>query len=313
MWTDVKKISSANEHVFKYVFEKSNAVAESVLYKYPTFEVRTVICCSTMSGCPVGCRFCGAGDNFVRSLNAGEIFSQPKKLLEETQVKVEDINRLQIMFMSMGEPLLNMRELAKACKMLHAAYPKAKLLISTSAPSGGNYALCNKISQEIDQIGLQFSVHESTDDARQKLIPSDTLSLKEMAERGYEWSVMTNRKPFFNYCVHENNNTDADADRLLSLFQPEIWNATISVICERDEYVAAANERQKELAATFMEKMLRRGFDTRMFDPAGQDDIGGGCGQLWFVQDWMKKHPNLTKPSLGFDLPKVHTPQTGAS
>jgi 23S rRNA (adenine2503-C2)-methyltransferase len=46
----------------------------------------------------------------------------------------------------------------------------------------------------------------------------------------------------------------------------------------------------------------------RVFDPAGQDDIGGGCGQLWFVQDWMEKHPGLAHPSIGHGRPKVHVP-----
>lgn len=32
------------------------------------------------------------------------------------------------------------------------------------------------------------------------------------------------------------------------------------------------------------------GYNVRRFDPAGQDDIGGGCGQLWYVQDWLKEH-----------------------
>jgi 23S rRNA (adenine2503-C2)-methyltransferase len=45
-----------------------------------------------------------------------------------------------------------------------------------------------------------------------------------------------------------------------------------------------------------------------MFDPAGQDDIGGGCGQLWFVQQWMKDNQHLAKRSVGFGLPVVHTP-----
>jgi 23S rRNA (adenine2503-C2)-methyltransferase len=44
------------------------------------------------------------------------------------------------------------------------------------------------------------------------------------------------------------------------------------------------------------------------FNPAGQDDIGGGCGQLWFVQDWMRKHPELAKASVGRGKPIVHTP-----
>ena len=67
MFKEVKTIQSSDENVMKFVFEKENAVAEAVLYKYPTYEDRTVICCSTQSGCPVGCRFCGAGG--IRSRN----------------------------------------------------------------------------------------------------------------------------------------------------------------------------------------------------------------------------------------------------
>jgi hypothetical protein len=45
-----------------------------------------------------------------------------------------------------------------------------------------------------------------------------------------------------------------------------------------------------------------------VFDPAGQDTIGGGCGQLWFVQNWMHQHPDLAKPSIGRGLPERHAP-----
>jgi len=45
-----------------------------------------------------------------------------------------------------------------------------------------------------------------------------------------------------------------------------------------------------------------------MFDPAGQDDIGGGCGQLWFVQDWMKNNQDKVKKSVGFGMETIHTP-----
>lgn len=53
-WPAIKKINSSDQNVLKYVFERDDAVAESVLYKYPTYEKRTVVCCSTQSGCPVG-------------------------------------------------------------------------------------------------------------------------------------------------------------------------------------------------------------------------------------------------------------------
>lgn len=83
-WKRVRRIDSANPMVAKFVFENDTAVAEAVLYKYPDYAARTVICCSTQSGCPVGCRFCGAGDNFVRSLTAREIIEQPWYLLRVT-------------------------------------------------------------------------------------------------------------------------------------------------------------------------------------------------------------------------------------
>ena len=309
-WQNIKRIDSSDANVAKFVFTKGDAVAEAVLYKYPTYEDRTVICCSTQSGCPVGCRFCGAGDNFVRSLTADEIYSQPAYLLEQTGVDVKNIKRLQIMFMSMGEPLLNWKELKPALYRLYEAFPNARLLISTSAPRVfESFADLEKVSQEIPTIGLQFSVHESTDEARKRLIPSPTMTLEQIATTGNCWFLGTKRKPFFNYCVHPNNDKQEDVNRLRALFDPTVWEATLSVICERDEHVAAANERQRKLAQDFSQKMLLMGYNVRVFNPAGQDDIGGGCGMLWFVQEWMKKNPELAKKSAGYGKPKVHTPR----
>ncbi|WP_301119845.1 hypothetical protein [Mycolicibacterium fortuitum] len=308
LWNDIKTIDSSDTDVKKFVFTKDTAVAESVLYKYPTYNDRTVICCSTQSGCPVGCRFCGAGDNFVRNLTTSEIVSQPVHLLDSQGVNADEVDRMQIMFMSMGEPMLNTKQLFPAIRELHRLYPQAALLISTSGPRV-DYASLRQLSVEVPTVGLQFSVHESTDEARNALVPFKAkLTLAEIAVEGKSWFYATGRQPFFNYCVHERNNTAGDVARLTELFDPAIWQATISVICERDESIAAANARQRELAAGFMDQMLEAGYSTRMFDPAGQDDIGGGCGQLWYVQDWMAKHPDLARPSIGNGLPAVHTP-----
>lgn len=310
-WDAVSEIQSSDANVKKFVFNKEGerpAVAEAVLYKYPTYEDRTVICCSTQSGCPVGCRFCGAGDYFVRSLTSDEIVAQPVHLLESQAIDADRVDRMQIMFMSMGEPLLNQRHLIPALEELHEKYPKAALLISTSAPRV-SYEPIREISKKISIIGLQFSVHESTDEARNLLIPfNQKLTLPEIALEGEAWAEATGRQPYFNYCVHDKNGRDMDVERLMERFDPRVWQATLSVVCERDESVAAANERQRQLTADFMAKMLGAGYSTRMFDPAGQDDIGGGCGQLWFVQDWMRRHPDQSKPSIGFGKPVIHTP-----
>lgn len=306
---EVKRIDSSDTNVSKYVFDFGNAVAEAVLYKYPTYEERTVICCSTQSGCPVGCRFCGAGDNFVRSLTDMEITDQVVHLFADRNIDTERVKRMQIMFMSMGEPLLNFDALATAIRRLHALYPRAALLISTSAPKV-DYNQVRLLSQEVPTVGLQFSVHESTDDARGRLIPFRAkLNLAQIAMEGTAWHYVTGRKPFFNYCAHPENTSAEDADRLRYLFHPATWEATVSAVCEREESIAAANARQRQLATDFMAKLLDRGYSVRCFDPAGQDDIGGGCGQLWFVQDWMNKHPQHAKPSVGRVYPILHAPR----
>lgn len=309
-WNKVRRIDSSDENVSKYVFENDTAVAEAVLYKYPTYEARTVVCCSTQSGCPIGCRFCGAGDRFVRSLTADEIEAQPAHLFADRGIDAAAVNRMQIMFMSMGEPLLNFEALAVAIKRMHLRWPKAALLISTSGPNVPSvYPALRELSCMVPTVGLQFSVHESTDEARDALIPfRSKLNLDGIAREGEAWALDTKRQPFFNYCAREENIADADADRLASKLDPRLWQATISVVCERGESVAAANSRQRELAASFQAKLGARGYSTRMFDPAGQDDIGGGCGQLWFVQRWMDEHESLARKSIGYGKPMVHAP-----
>jgi len=311
-WQNVKCIQSSDENVRKYVFTNEGergAVAESVLYKYPTYEDRTVICCSTQSGCPVGCRFCGTGEFFIRSLTGDEIVAQVQHLFTDQNIDQSKVKRTQIMFMSMGEPLLNKQGLVDALRQLYKLYPTAALLISTSAPDI-DYQWVRDISVEIPTIGLQFSVHESTDEARDKLIPFKAkLNLYQIARQGVLWHAATGRQPFFNYCAHDANSGADDALRLYALYDPQIWQSTVSVICEQNESVAAANVRQRQLATDFMDKLLNLGYSTRCFDPAGQDDIGGGCGQLWYVQDYAKNHPELVRSSCGAGKPKVHAPR----
>lgn len=311
MWDNIKRIDDENENVAKFVYTRSDAVAESVLYRYPTYEERTVICCSTQSGCPIGCRFCGAGDYFVRNLTTEEIVDQVDYSIKESGVLAEDMKKLQIMFMSMGEPMLNLKNLIPALHILYGKYPHAALLISTSGPDIGHeeWTRFHVLSQEIPTIGLQFSVHESTDEARNLLVPfKKKLSLMDMFHEGMAFKFSCGRKPFFNYCAHDKNSSDEDADRLFKIYDPWIFNATVSVICERNDGLPATNDHQRNLAIDFAEKLVKRGYDTRVFDPAGQDTIGGGCGQLWFVQDWMKNNPEKAKPSVGFGKEVVHVP-----
>ena len=199
------------------------------------------------------------------------------------------------MFMSMGEPFLNFNELKFAIIELHDKYPNADLLVSTSSPNiiykfiGEFISLC----KDIPKVGLQFSVHESLDVNRKKLIPTNTCTLRQISSLGEMWASFVGRKPFYNYCVHSGNNTPEDANRLVKLFRPDVWETTLSVICEKDESVANSIGRQLEIISGFSSEMTKLGASIRVFNPAGQDDIGGGCGQLWYFQEWIKNREQI--------------------
>ena len=154
---------SSKKNVWKYIFEIPGGITESVLYKYKSFENRTVICCSVQSGCPVGCRFCGTGKKFIRNLTNKEIVEQVDHVFNDKNINTKNVKKLQIMFMSMGEPFLNYENLEKAIKSLNKKYPNAQLLVSTICPgSRSQLKKFLELSKKIDKIGLQLSVHQST-------------------------------------------------------------------------------------------------------------------------------------------------------
>nr|DAU84729.1 MAG TPA: putative Fe-S-cluster redox enzyme [Caudoviricetes sp.] len=290
---EFKVFDSSEGNVSKYVFTGDDFVAESVIYKYPDYKTRTVICCSTMSGCPVGCSFCGTGKKFVRNLTSDEIVEQILTVLKDKSITyTKEIERFQIMFMSMGEPLLNMNNVGAAIEVLNHRYPNAELLISTIGPK--NKRTWDEffiLSNSIDKIGLQFSIHKSTDEKRNRLIPyTDKLDLRSIRDIGILWSKSTGRPVFLNYCIDGTNNTLEDAENLMNLFPLFFFNFTFSVVCSKNENMKEAGFKNLDKIREFENIFIKNGYNTRVFNPAGQDDIGGGCGQLWYVQKWMKGH-----------------------
>lgn len=291
MFSNYKRFESTDRNVEKYVFTKNDAVAEAVLYKYGSYSKRTVICCSVMSGCPVGCTFCGTGNRFIRNLTTEEIIDQITFILKSKQIKTDTVQRFQIMFMSMGEPMLNWNNVENAIYSLHQKYPNAELLISTigvNAP--GVLSRIIKTSINIDKVGLQFSVHKSNDESRDILIPyKNKMKLHELRDAGIVWWKETGRKIYLNYCVTSDNHNETDFKALMALFSPLIFNFTFSVVCSSDETLREASHRNIDEIKQFQSNFIQHGYNTRIFDPAGQDDIGGGCGQLWYVQQWLNK------------------------
>lgn len=289
---NIKRFDSSEGNVWKYVYDFGDAIAESVLYKYERFYERTVLCISIQSGCPVGCKFCGTGRKFIRNLTMEEIVAQVTHSLEDMDLQDIDLlgKRFQIMFMSMGEPMLNIDNVIGAIEYLHKTYPNAELLLSTIGVKDVNaIRKILEISVHIQKVGLQFSVHEAIDSKRNELIPfKNKLNLREIRDFGIEWHKYTRRPVYVNYCVSGENTSNAEINRLKDLFSPNVFNFTLSVICSADENMKESCYRNLNAIEEVRQSFLSDGYNVRVFNPAGQDDIGGGCGQLWYIQEWFK-------------------------
>lgn len=291
MINKTKIFESSEKNVWKYVFHIPDGITETVLYRYNSFEDRTVICCSVQSGCPVGCKFCGTGKKFLRNLTSNEIVEQINWVIKNKGINTKKIKKFQIMFMSMGEPFLNYNNVELAIIKLNNKYSNAQLLLSTIAPKKlDELKRFILLSKRINKIGLQFSIHNPTNKSRNNLIPfKNKLSLEEVRDYGIEWWKETGRKPYCNYCVNKNNHSQKDFNNLRKIFPPNVFSFTFSVVCAKDENMKKASYRNLNIINKFTKRFHETGYNTRIFDPAGQDDIGGGCGQLWYVQNFLKK------------------------
>jgi 23S rRNA (adenine2503-C2)-methyltransferase len=287
----MKCLESNEKNVWKYVFEDNEIIYESVLYRYNSFKKRTVICCSVQSGCPVGCVFCGTGKKFIRNLTHDEIIDQIRHIIKDKNIKTDECEKFQIMFMSMGEPFLNYDNVQSAIIGLNQMYPNAQLLVSTVAPTNGilaNFERFIQLSKNINKVGLQFSLHHPNDSIRKDLIPYNILNVRQIRDFGITWWVNTRRPVYLNYCVM-GNETESMMSKLADLYPPHIFHLTFSVICNKNQTIKSQKLKTQVKMDYITGYFMNLGYNVRQFDPAGQDDIGGGCGQLWHVQKFFKE------------------------
>jgi 23S rRNA (adenine2503-C2)-methyltransferase len=295
-WSSVTSTPNPSGCSKKYIFTKPDCAVEASV-RIGTSATDTIeISCSTMCGCPMGCHFCGAGEYFVRSLTASEIVSQAQIIL--SNCREFETSLLTIRLISMGEPLLN-SSLSTALSELHNMYPNAKLGITTSAPRI-DWTLVIQMGVSIPKLDLQFSVHHVTDQERDALIPfKHKLTLEQISMVGHAWHESTGRKPSFNYCVLPSNSTEFHASKIIALFPPDIWRASISVVASREHGGGVTYQSEHALAHDFSSRLAMLGYSIEISDTGDLESIGGACGQLWSVQEWFRANSKRARNSQG--------------
>jgi len=159
-------------------------------------ENRLTVCVSSQVGCPMACDFCATGKGgFIRNLEAHEIVDQVLTVQEDFQRRVSNI-----VFMGMGEPLLNIDNVADAIRCLNQDIGIGQRLITVSTV--GIPGRVRRFAEYGFQVTLAVSLHASNQTLREQLIPSaHHYPLLTLLDECREYVQLTGRRVTFEYIL----------------------------------------------------------------------------------------------------------------
>jgi 23S rRNA (adenine2503-C2)-methyltransferase len=243
---------------------------------------RDTICISSQVGCPVNCQFClTALMGLERNLTAGEIVGQVLFVMRAHGISTaqdRSADRLNIVMMGMGEPLLNLPNVIKATRLLTdpegiAISPK-RITLSTA----GIVPKIAELGREPVRPKLAISLNASNEEQRRELMPiTRKYSLKDLLAACKAYPLRPWEKLTFEYVLLKGvNDTDADARRVVKLLAH--LNAKVNLIALNPGPGIAFETPDPERVREF-QAIVRRAMPCFVRKPRGRD-IFAACGQL---------------------------------
>lgn len=237
-------------------------------------EERKTACVSCQAGCPMKCAFCQTGQlGFARNLSAGEIVEQ-FLFLEEECGKLDNI-----VFMGMGEPLLNLEEIRKAVAVLTDKRGRnlssRRITLSTSGIIKGIYDLADKGPE----IRLAVSLTTADEKLRRRLMPvNETNPLSELREAVKYYAEKTGKRVTLEAALMGGLNTDRKSAEQLISFAKGI-DVNVNLIPWNPVSPLDFKEPGRNEVRDFMKLVSNAGINVTLRTRRGQK-IGGACGQL---------------------------------
>ena len=261
------------------------ALVESVLMKYPD---RVTMCVSSQAGCGMGCPFCATGQaGLTRNLSTAEIVAQVvagERAVHEEHGSAQPTatSRVSnIVFMGMGEPLANFKNLMGAIHRLSDPVPgglgisQRSLTVSTV----GLVPAIKRLTAEGLTVRLAVSLHAPDDEARDELIPVNRRwKVAEVLETAWEYAAATGRRVSIEYALIRDINDQAwRADLLGSLLAGHLAHVNLIPLnpTPGSKWTASRPGVQEE----FVRRLEDHGVPVTVRDTRGRE-IDGACGQL---------------------------------
>jgi 23S rRNA (adenine2503-C2)-methyltransferase len=246
---------------------------------------RNTICVSTQAGCAVDCKFCLTGVlGFQRSLTSGEIVGQVLLLLENNGLHPgvpggESSGRVNLVFMGMGEPLLNYENVMAAIRVL--ADP-AGIGISTrhmTLSTSGIVPGIRKFASEPLRPKLAISLNATTDELRDRIMPINRKwPIADLLNACREFPLRPHERLTFEYVLLQGvNDSKEDARRLAKLIRG--IPAKVNLIGLNPGAELPFRTPPDERVIAFQQALIRAGVSAYVRKPRGRD-IFAACGQL---------------------------------
>ena len=251
-------------------------IVESVLI--PT-ENRTTACVSSQVGCSLDCKFCATARlKKMRNLNPDEIYDQVTSLDKESRLYY---NRplSNIVFMGMGEPLMNYKNLVQSISMITSdeglgMSPK-RITVSTS----GVPKMIRKLADENLKVKLAVSLHSAVDSTRTGIMPfNEKMNLRDLRHSLEYWYSKTKSRITYEYVVWEGiNDKSSDIQALVEFcrFAPAKVNLIEYNPIEDGNFVQAS----EVVIDNYVRILEENGITVTVRRSRGKD-IDAACGQL---------------------------------
>jgi 23S rRNA (adenine2503-C2)-methyltransferase len=257
------------------------AAVESVLMHYPARagnRERNTVCISSQAGCAVGCPFCATGElGFGRDLDAAEIVDQVRAAAGRVASRGRRLTN--VVFMGMGEPLLNLDEVLAAVAALNDpgrfGLGARHITVSTSGVAPG----IRRLTALGPQFNLAVSLHAARDTLRDVLVPLNRRwPVAEVVAAARDHARVTGRRISYEVTLIAGiNDTDADSDAMADLLRGDLAHVNLIPMnpVAHTPWVASP----MPVIEAFAARLRAAGIQVTIRRNRGQE-IGAACGQL---------------------------------
>ncbi len=256
-------------------------LVESVLMRYPSRgrrRERTTVCISSQAGCAVGCPFCATGElGFGRDLSVAEIVDQVR--FWARRVTEEGRRITNVVFMGMGEPLLNADAVVEAAYALtdplRFGLGARHVTLSTSGVVPG----IERLTALRPAWTLAVSLHAARGGLRDVLVPLNRrYPVTDVVDAASAYADATGRRVSYEYVMIDGiNDTPADADAVSALLRGRL--AHVNLIPMNPVAHTAWRPSTPARVATFADVLRLSGVPVTVRRNRGEE-IGAACGQL---------------------------------